>query len=329
MVKIERDRDKDRRFSRRQHVQILISILKYLALPFMYLHSQTGTPLLIDSNTEKVVYSHHFSDLPIATEFDPADIFMIVGNKRVIDHLLRKEFPRNISLQHTYNEATKRLEELSQTKMRVPDGELVPYLGCNDWDPPIYITGATGSGKSTIATKIIMNDKKNRPVYLFTNHKSDDVSLKPIWKKTRKVVMHHPEARPLKQVRWGDMKLENSICLFDDIGSNKEYKELRDQLLEEGRHMGICVIVIDHEIKPNVKNKKCFEECRTVILFPHSNLPSITRLLERHYNVPAKVRRKVIEMSVQDGRYLIYHQAAPIYVSTAQTCRLLQPLLNK
>ena len=294
----------------------------------MYLHSSSGKPILIDSESEKKIYNHDFSDIPLNLRFDPDDIEMVAGDKRIIGNLLTGVPPKSDGKRIPYDKARAKLEKLSQAKMTIPGAQLIPFVGAGSWDPPIYITGATGSGKSTIATKIIQHDAKNRPVYLFTNHETADPSLQPIWKRIKKVVLRHPIQSEIEEIPWNKVELDNSIALFDDIGSNQDFKELRDQLLEEGRHHNICVIVVDHGIRPNRHNKKCYEECRTVVFFPFSNLPSITKILERYYDLPARIRRKVIENSVKDGRYLIYHQASPIFVATAQTCHLLHPLLN-
>lgn len=295
----------------------------------MLINTKKGNPILIDNISDQRIYCHTESNLPDIKKFDPDDIEMVVRDKRVIGNLMSGTKPKINSKKYIYDKSLKKLEDLSKSKINIEEAELIPLLGYHNWDPPIYITGATGAGKSTIAAKIIKNDIKQRPIYLFTNHEDADPSLKPIWKRMKKVVMRHPiHSEEIPEVSWNNAKLEGSICLFDDIGQNEDYRELRDQLLEEGRHMDIVVIVLDHGIKPNIKNKKCYDECRTVVLFPHSNLPSINKLLERYYDLPARIRRKVIELSNRDGRYLIYRQSNPMFISTAKTCLMLHPLLN-
>jgi DNA helicase HerA-like ATPase len=57
-----------------------------------------------------------------------------------------------------------------------PGAYLIPQLGSLPWDGHIYVSGATGAGKSYLIRQIVENDLSTRKVYLFSNVK-DDPSL--------------------------------------------------------------------------------------------------------------------------------------------------------
>lgn len=169
-----------------------------------------------------------------------------------------------------------------------PDGYLIPGLGQLKWDGHIYVSGATGAGKSWLINQILSNDKKNRKIYLFSDINGDESYTVP---------MHHYKP--------GD-DYKNTICVFDD------YPEiaLRDHLLEKGRHTNTSVVCVNHLLRDWGQTRKPLNEAKYVITFPKANAASTFNEILR-YGIDKKLAKKIIEQAIHDGRYLIFHQHNP------------------
>lgn len=136
----------------------------------------------------------------------------------------------------------------------------------------IYITGASGSGKSTYAAKYIKEYKKifkNNPVYVFSALK-DDESLDVI-KPKRIIIDDSLYTNPLNVEDF-----ESSMVIFDDIDviSDKKQREavynILNQILETGRHFKISCIITNHLSTSGKDTKRVLNECHSVVYFPFS-----------------------------------------------------------
>ena len=112
----------------------------------------------------------------------------------------------------------------------------------------IYITGVSGSGKSTFTRKFVKEYKKifkENEVYLFSCL-TEDESLDEV-KPLRFKINDELVTEPIEV-----SELSNSLLIFDDIDSlaNKKIKEAVYQLLNEvlqiGRHFKISAIITNH-----------------------------------------------------------------------------------
>ena len=137
----------------------------------------------------------------------------------------------------------------------------------------LYITGASGSGKSTYTSKYTILYKKifpKNPIYVFSALK-DDASLDVIKPKRFKITQ---EALIDDPINIED--LSNSLCIFDDIDciSKKELKEavynILNEILETGRHFRISCIITNHLPSNGVYTRRILNECHSITYFPHS-----------------------------------------------------------
>jgi hypothetical protein len=179
----------------------------------------------------------------------------------------------------------------------MPGAYLIPQLGVNSWDGHIYVSGATGAGKSYLIRQIVENDLKNRKVYLFSEV-NDDPSLSGLF---------------LNTYNEGVDSLDDSICIFDDYQDNK----LRDSLLEKGRHKNSVVICVNHKHRQWRDTMKPLNESKYVILFPSANKGTAINEM-RMLGMNNKQRNAIVEWSASKGRYMIIHQHAPNAVICAQ-----------
>jgi hypothetical protein len=137
----------------------------------------------------------------------------------------------------------------------------------------LYITGASGSGKSTYTakyTKLYKQIFKKNPVYVFSALK-DDESLDVIQPKRIKIDKESLLDDPIHVE-----DLNHSLCIFDDIDSiaEKPLKNavfaLLDSILTTGRHFFITCIITNHLPSSGHLTRQILNECHSITYFPHS-----------------------------------------------------------
>jgi nicotinamide riboside kinase len=136
----------------------------------------------------------------------------------------------------------------------------------------LYITGASGSGKSTYTANFIKKFKKSNKgyeVYCFSALK-DDESLDVVNPKRIAI----DERLVSDPIRVDDF--EKSLVVFDDIDviSDKKQREavygLLNQILEVGRHHKIWCIITNHLPTAGKDTRRVLNECHSLTYFPHS-----------------------------------------------------------
>jgi hypothetical protein len=179
-----------------------------------------------------------------------------------------------------------------------PGAYLIPQLGELKWDGHIYISGATGAGKSFLIRQIVQGDKKHRKIYLFSMV-VDDPSLEGL-------LLHTYNA--------DTDSLKNSICIFDDYPD----RILRDQILETGRHDNTMCIVVNHKHRQWSHTMKPINESKYMILFPSANRGVALNEMKA-LGLNTNQRLLITKLAQNDGRYLIIHQHAPNACITQKT----------
>ena len=165
----------------------------------------------------------------------------------------------------------------------------------------IYITGVSGSGKSTFTRKFVKEYKKifkENEVYLFSCLTSDE-SLDEV-KPKRFRIEDDLVTDPIKPE-----ELSNSLVIFDDIDTiaNKKIKEAVYQLLNEvlqiGRHHKISAIITNH--LPTYFNwtRIILNECHVVVYFPSFATNKVEYLLENYVDLEKKEIRKFKRMNTR------------------------------
>ena len=155
----------------------------------------------------------------------------------------------------------------------------------------LYITGASGSGKSTYTAHYLRNYKKiwpKRPIYCFSALKSDE-SLDVV--KPKRVAIDDAlvsDPLPIEEFR-------DSCVIFDDIDviSDKKQREavykILDSALETGRHFNITVVITNHLSTGGKDTRRVLNECHSVTYFPFSGSNvGLKRLLVDYLGLSAK-----------------------------------------
>jgi len=193
---------------------------------------------------------------------------------------------------------------------RYNDGYLIPALGAAKWDGHIYVSGATGAGKSYLIKQIVMHDEKKREVIVFSDLPNDE-SFKELYESG--LIVSLEEAMTENPVD----PYNNKIVIFDDC-TRDDAITIRDHLLEKGRHQNTVVICVNHKLREWKATRGPLNEARYVIMFPSANKLSVVKFLDS-MGLDHKIRDQIIKLSNEDGRYLIYHQFNPNALFTQRT----------
>lgn len=133
----------------------------------------------------------------------------------------------------------------------------------------LYVTGMSGSGKTTYSKKYIDQYKKmykKREVYVFSFFAED----KSLGDKVTRIKLDDKFLNTTLHLE----DMANSLVLFDDIDTirNKplknKLKHILHTLLECGRHHNIEVIYISHQANKAHETKCILNECTSITVFP-------------------------------------------------------------
>lgn len=159
----------------------------------------------------------------------------------------------------------------------------------------LFVTGPPKSGKSYFINEQVKIYKKLNPdndVILFTRLTSDDTLDEGLY--TRVVISPEMLKNPYKLE-----ELANSLLIFDDIETS-EYKKVSDYIfsllndvIKNGRHEHISVIVSNQETCMGAKTKTILANMSGLVIFPRSgSVYSMTRVLKVYMGLsPYQINR--------------------------------------
>lgn len=160
----------------------------------------------------------------------------------------------------------------------------------------LYITGASGSGKSTYTKNYCKTFKRlypKRPIYLFSAI-SEDESLDEI-QPQRILIDDSLVSQPLQAEDFQD-----SLVIFDDTDciSNKKHREavnnILGEILETGRHFNTYCILTFHLATGGRDTRKILNEAHAVIYFPHSGSNvGLKRLLQDYLGLDRATLKEI------------------------------------
>ena len=198
---------------------------------------------------------------------------------------------------------------------------LVPALGYNKFDGHVYVSGATGAGKSFLINEMLKHDRRQRLVFLFTDHKKVDPSLKPMIQSGRMlIVRREPDEQKPWEVSTGQFARDKkgSIIMFDDC-TDPDAIFMRDNALRKARHEDTVVVCVNHKLRDSKATKHMLTNARFLIAFPSSNRGAVGAFMKDWMEMPPKSRRSILRLSIADGRQIVFHMQSPNVVATARS----------
>lgn len=219
----------------------------------------------------------------------------------------------------------KQLDKIVNNKMmniELKDGGKIFTIPC-DWSH-LFITGPTGSGKSTFAAKYAKLYKRlypERKVYLFSDIDKDE----PLDKiKVKRVILdERMYEEPL------DKKLfKDSLVIFDDIDNIKNKKirdatrDFRDELLNNGRHNKTSVLSLNHNAMSNQHTKASLSETKALVLFLNAGDDyRLKNVLEKYCSFDKKEIKDILKLK---SRYIYVHKHFPKYILTENSAHIMK-----
>lgn len=187
----------------------------------------------------------------------------------------------------------------------------------------LYVTGASGSGKSTYIYRYCSLYKKkypNRPIYLFSYLKEDESidKLKPLRINIGENLLTDP-------IQCEDLK--ESIVIFDDTDCipEKKYREavlkILNTCLETGRHQKCTVLVSNHLPTDKNTTRRTLNESQYVTFFPGSALSrATTYMLTDYCGLDSHLIKKLKKMKT---RWCTLSRNYPQFYMTEHTINML------
>lgn len=194
--------------------------------------------------------------IPILRTNDPSNKIRFIGidNDHNINH-------------HSNIDNTKNTDNYMIIRSQKYNCQLMPLL--HHQRDIIYVSGKSGSGKSSICAsyiKIYNELFPNYKIYLIS-HKKNDICFRDL------NIIHIPlEYNLLNSLN--SYHFKNSLVLFDDFEhfngnlGDSIYNLLND-LLFNGRSLGVTVLICTHLIANGKKTKSFLSECTHLTLFPN------------------------------------------------------------
>ena len=179
----------------------------------------------------------------------------------------------------------------------------------------LYITGASGSGKSFYTRKYLEEYKKNfknNSIYLFSAL-PEDSSIDPLKPKRIRIdASLYEDPIPIEE-------FADSCVIFDDVDciSDKKIKEaiyaIMNKMLEISRHFSTSCIVTNHLPTDGRATRRILNEAQAVVCFPHSAGNKIRYLLENYVGVDKKQITKFKRMNTR--AVTIYKNYPQVYMT--------------
>lgn len=234
-------------------------------------------------------------------QFDKQIVYLCVDDK---------ENPKHPFTRMNFAEAGQKEVKLQQVPNTTSEREI------------LYITGASGSGKSTYTRKYCEQYKKKWPmrdIFLFSSLKEDE-SLDSI--KPKRIAI---DDRLIDEPITPEM-LEESLVIFDDIDvlTDKKQREavlkIANQVLEIGRHFKITAVFTNHLPTNRGDTRRVLNESHEVIYFPHSGTAMGTkRLLECYVGLDPDQMKRIKKMPT---RWACIFKNYPMVIMTERSIEL-------
>jgi hypothetical protein len=246
-----------------------------------------------------------------------------IEQEKVKHALKKKREPNDPKLRKVYNEVKEVLDEKHNKELTLHDGEILPIPN-PDGRECLYIAGPSGSGKSTYIGKYAKAWKKLFPqgdVIVFSRVLEDKAldQLNPMRIEINDDLIENP-IEP--------SELRDCLVIFDDTDTipDKDLKEainnLKDDLLETGRHENVYVVISSHLINKNKESRVVLNECHQIIVFPSSGSAyPIRYCLKQYFGLENADISKIMKLP---SRWVCVHKNYPTSIMHSKGAYLLQ-----
>lgn len=208
---------------------------------------------------------------------------------------------------------------------------LTPLFSPNEERFVAYVCGQSGAGKTHYISKMIdiwryQNPTFKKRVFLFSR-KSYDKLLDD--KNVIRIQINEQMVEDPIQYE----EFTNSLVIFDDTDTIDDkdllnaVNNIRNQILECGRHTKTSTIVVSHQPANGNKTKNVLSECGFVVIFPRysGNRNNLNRLLKNYLGLSRGQIRMIWTMG-KKSRALLISKNFPQYLMSDKEIILLDCL---
>lgn len=201
----------------------------------------------------------------------------------------------------------------------------------------VNIMGKSGSGKTTLVGKMLdtmlskRHGDQDKEIVIISGVDSDDPLDKPRGPKDKK---KSPERIDIYDPSFADLTekdFENSIVVLDDIENltnkavSKAVLNLRNSLLEKGRHSNTDIISISHNALGGSLTRFVHSEATGFVVFPaFSQVHQLSTYLKKYAGLSKQAIEKIFNIGETKSRWLYVNNLAPMYVIYEHGCYLVR-----
>lgn len=236
---------------------------------------------------------------------------------------LRKP-PKKDDLKPIYNRVISILDECRGKEFHINQGSLCQVPNEKLQRECLYIAGPSGSGKSTYVNNFVREYKKtfpDREIYIFSRVEDDETL------EANDDIKHVMVDEQLLDDPIENSELEKSAVIFDDIDTIPDKAlmnyvcDLRNDLLETGRHNKVTMLCTSHLLMDYKKTRTLLNEATTVTFFPRSGSSyHIQRFLKVYCGLNNAQIDRILNLP---SRWVTVNKTAPMWVLYNQGCYLL------
>lgn len=242
-----------------------------------------------------------------------------------LEHSLLNDIePSNQVLNKVYRVMKMNLATAKNKEVIIKDSKLVPIIDPTVERQVFYITGMSGSGKTTYVNMLIDSYVKfykgKRKVYLFSNKEWDSSYTN---KNITKIQLNNEIVEePLTMD-----ELVKSLVIMDDIEGvpnkaiSNELDRIRDLILQQGRQYKISFCYVSHLANNYKQTRTILNECHCVVVFPYMTTAySLKYLLEKYFGFDKK---QIARFQKLNSRWVCIWKSPTISVMYENGCYLL------
>ena len=232
-------------------------------------------------------------------------------------------------------ELEKKILDKLKKEIRVPAANWLPFVDpslAKRFNQHIFLTGASGVGKSTLVCDIIRENLPEATSWCFGPLISSDPAFKKLQKELTKKRVKLVDSNKINQpIDLREISGKGtSVMVLDDPDSmeNENLKwisDLASRALFHGRHVGcICFVIAHDAFSRKVRAiKTTTNECVKSILFPHTARHNSIKFMKNRLNMSAEVIKQIMGFLKKDDRWMCIQNSHPCCVLTRTGCLLL------
>lgn len=238
------------------------------------------------------------------------------------------------------------------SEFQLEDGKFIPIPNPHNDSNVYFLVGPRGSGKTVLSTNIATMYNVMHPenrIYIFTENGASPQNAE-LYRRLKNVILVPLDksivTNPIKLV-----EIRDALCIFDDFatadkveietevetpsGKKKKKKskvsltsaidELRDKVIQNGRHHHIDVIICEHMLFSYKRTRQTLEELNYLVFYKDTGISHVQRYLKNFLGLDKKQIQDILK---RKSRWTLVCKNSPRYVLTENECFLIKDTVD-